>query len=139
MDLLNVKRAINSVLETNFPDVGIYAETVKEGFKRPSFFTQIIEIASNYETKNYMSNKLMVVINFFSKNDTGLENTKMSAALKSAIGMSIQVGERRLTPKNIRSDIVDGVLQFKFDLMYLARIEQVDGHPKMAEIITNLR
>lgn len=121
--LVDIKKSINQVLKINFPDIKPYAGEVKEGFIRPSFFTSIIPILFNYDTTNYSSNKLMVVINYFSENETELENLKMIDGLKKAFGMTLNVKDRYFTLRDIRTDITDGVLQFKFDLNFFDGVE----------------
>lgn len=121
--LVDIKKSINQVLKTNFPDIKLYADEVKEGFTRPSFFTSIIPIIFNYDTTNYSSNRLMVVINYFSENETELENLRMADALKKAYGMTLKVKDRYITLREIKTDITDGVLQFKFDLNFFDGVE----------------
>lgn len=121
--LVDIKKSINQVLKTNFPDIKIYSSEVTEGFKRPCFFTSIIPILFNYDTTNYSSNRLMVVINYFSENETELENLRMADALKNAHGMTLKVKDRYITLREIKTDITDGVLQFKFDLNFFDGVE----------------
>lgn len=116
INLLQIKRTINKKLKDKFPDIKIYSNETKEGFKRPAFFTQIVPAVFDYETVNFASNKLIIVINYFSKNKTELENIKMNDSLIRAFGMTLKVSHRSFLIKNIRSEIVDEVLQFKFDL-----------------------
>lgn len=132
--LVDIKKSINQVLKANFKDTKLYAGEVKEGFTRPSFFTSIIPISFNYDTTNFTSNKLMVVINYFSENETELENIKMYDELKKAFGMNLKVNDRFFLLKNIRSEIVDEVLQFRFDLDYYVDIEKIDNYEIMKEL-----
>lgn len=132
--LVDIKKSINQVLKANFPTIKIYSSDTKEGFTRPAFFTSIIPVTSDYETTNFTSNKLMVVINYFSENETELENLKMIDGLKKAFGMNLKVSQRSFTLKNIRSEIVDEVLQFRFDLDYYVDIEKIDNYEIMKEL-----
>jgi hypothetical protein len=60
----------------------------------------------------------------------------MHDALKEAFGKSLKVNGRYLHLQHIRSDEADGVLQFKFDLNYLAGIEKdLAGYETMTELI----
>src|SRR5690606_6808272 len=117
------KKSINNVLKNNFPDVKIYSSDTKEGFNRPAFFTQIVPLTSDYETVNYTSNRLMVAIQYFSESGTELENLKMDEDLRKAFGMTLKVNQRSFLLRNIRSEIVDEVLQFKFDLNFFDGVE----------------
>lgn len=137
--LIDIKKSTNQVLKANFPTIKIYSSDTKEGFTRPAFFTSIIPITSDYETVNFTSNKLMVVINYFSKNGTELENIKMYDEIKKAFGMNLKVNQRSFLLKNIRSEIVDEVLQFRFDLDYFADIEKIDEYELMKELNMNVK
>nr|DAF51914.1 MAG TPA: tail completion protein [Siphoviridae sp. ctOb14] len=126
--LVNIKKAINEVLKTNFPDAKLYAREIEEGFIRPSFFTQLIPATSEYETRNFTSNKLTVIINYFSKDETDLANVKMYDSLRQAFGMNLQIQGRHLIPRDIRADETDGVLQYEFDLDYLDDVPEEEEH-----------
>lgn len=132
--LAELKTAINKILKDNFPGVRIHSSDTKEGFKRPAFFTQIVPVTSEYETTNFTSNKTMVVINYFSKDETEIENIKMYDDIKKAFGMALRVNQRSFILKNIRSEIVDEVLQFRFDLDYLVSVEKTDEYEPMGEL-----
>ncbi|OHW61383.1 hypothetical protein EUAN_22330 [Andreesenia angusta] len=139
MDFVEIKKAVNTVLKTNFPDIDINAGETREGFKRPSFFTQIIPVVSEFETQNYKSNKLIIVTNYFPKKNIELDSLKMMNSLQRAFGMTLKVGSRVLTLKNIKSSIVDEIVQFKFDLDYFENIEKKETTTVMGEILTNIR
>ncbi len=137
--LVDIKKSINQVLKNNFPDCKLYAGEVTEGYVRPCFFTQVFLISSNNDTINYISNKLMIVINFFSKNQTELENLKIADELKLAFGMTLKVNDRYLKLENIRTEISDGVLQFKFDLNFFDGVEITkEEYEIMKELNMNL-
>lgn len=136
--LIDLKSSINGVLKANFPLVKIYSSDTEEGFKRPAFFTQVIPVNSEYGTVNFTSNSIMVVINYFSKNGTELENLIMYEDIRKAFGMILKVNQRSFLLENIRSEIVDGILQFRFDLDYLVDIEKIDNHEIMQELDTEI-
>lgn len=136
--LIDLKKSINQVLKTNFPTIKIYSSDTKEGFQRPTFFTQIIPVVTNYETVNFTSNRMMVVINYFSEKGTELENIKMYDDIKKAFGMTLKVNRRSFLIKNIRSEIVDEILQFRFDLDYFVDIEKIDNHEIMKKLDTKM-
>lgn len=137
--MVDLKNAINSVLKANFPETKIYPGEVDEGFNKPAFFTQIIPITSDYETTNFTSHRLMVVVNYYNKGSTELDNLKMHDKLKKAYGMTLKVNHRSFLLKNIRSEIVDEVLQFRFDLDFLVNQEKIDEHELAGEINTEIR
>lgn len=132
--LIDLNKAINHILKTNFPGHKLYAGEVTEGFERPCFFTQVVPLRSEYETKNYKSDRLMVVINYFNENDTELENIKMHDKLSNIFTMTLKVKGRCFLLQNIRSSIVDSVLQFRFDLDFLSKVGKQEEHEIMEEL-----
>lgn len=126
--LLAIKESINKTLEENFKDIEIYSSDVKEGFSRPSFFTKIIPAVMGYDTKNYTSHSQMVVIHYFSESEEEVDSLKIYDKLIKAFGMTLQVGERHFLCKNTRGEIVDKVLQFRFDIDYMTMLDKEDTH-----------
>ncbi len=134
--LTDIKNAINNVLKEHFPDHNRYADEIREGFERPCFFVQIFPVTFDYETSNYASGRLMIVVNYFSVDGTQLENLKMHDSLREAFGRSLNVNDRLLHLQNIRSDETEGILQFRFDVEYLVELEKdLSGYEVMRELI----
>lgn len=121
LTLIDINKAINRTLKDNIPDVKIYDKESVEGFKKPTFFTAVIPLSTEHETVNFTSNKVMVVINYFNGKDKQKEadNLKMHSKLLEIFGLSIKVLDRSITLRNIRSETIEGILQFKFDLHYM--------------------
>lgn len=132
--LKDLNKAVNKTLRSNFPHYKIYAGEVKEGFQRPSFFTQIIPLRTDYENMNYQSERLVVAITCFNKNDTELENIEVHDELISAFGRALKVGNRTLVLRNIRSNNADSTLQFSFDLDFLSRLTKEDKYEMMKQL-----
>lgn len=137
--LVDIKKSINNVLKNNFPDVKIYSSDTKEGFNRPAFFTQIVPLTSDYETVNYTSNRLMVAIQYFSESGTELENLKMDEDLRKAFGMTLKVNQRSFLLRNIRSEIVDEVLQLRFDISYFDGIAKPQEHEEATNLEISIK
>lgn len=135
MDLIDVKKSINSILKISFPDVKLFANEVEEGFSKPAFFTQLIPISLNYDTINFMSAKLMIVVNYYTPVAIEIDNLKVANKLRKAFGMSLKVCNRYLILRNITTDNADGILQFKFDLNYF---QDTDMNKDTYEIMRKL-
>lgn len=119
MQLIQLKQAIIDVLILNFPTIPTRSNDTKEGFDKPTFFTQVIPISSENETINYSSNRALIIIDYFNGDLGEIENLKMYDEIKKAFGMTLKVGRRSFLIRNFRSEIIDEVLQSKFDLDYL--------------------
>lgn len=133
IDLVDIKKAINDLLK----DTGIKTidNSVKEGFKRPSFFVQILPISGTDLLKSdTLKNSYMVEINYFSKEKTQLDNLKMSDILKKKVFPYININERKLVPLNVRSTEVDGILSFRFNLNWLDSLEDKKQYPPMRKL-----
>ncbi len=132
IDLVDIKKAINDLLK----DTGIKTidNSVKEGFKRPSFFVQILPInGTDLLKSNTYENSYMIEINYFSKEQTQLDNLKMGDTLKKKVLPYINIKNRKLTPRNIRFEDIDGLLSFKFNLKWLDTAE-IKEYPPMEKL-----
>lgn len=137
--LMELYRALDNVLSKSFPEIKIHSNDTKEGFSKPCFFTQIIPMTMDYETVNYMSNKTMIIINYFSETGKEIDNLKMQDKLIKAFGMTLKVNQRHFLCKNIRSEIVDSVLQFRFDLDYLTGLTKEENRDSMENLDLEMR
>ena len=138
--ITDINAAVVQRLKSELPGHTIYAAEVTEGFRRPCFFTQILMPTSSHETINLTYNRRIVIINYFSENGTELENMAMYSRLEQLFGMKLKVKDRLLTVQNIRGDIVDRVLQFKFDLNYYVEFKgKTDVYEIMQELEFNQR
>lgn len=113
-----LQQTISSLIRAGFINHQIYAGDVTEGLKRPCFFVQIIPVTSDYETTMLDLNQYMVVIDYFGKEGTTLENIRTRDKLKTTIGRIIRVSNRCFTPLGSRSELIDGRLQYRFDLRF---------------------
>jgi hypothetical protein len=147
LTLVGIKSSINKLLIDKFA-YPIYGREVQEGFKRPSFFVEILPSNSNLETQNFNSNKLIVIITYFQEMQQGkiysdLDNIKMYDSLRSLFSAGLRVLDRHLTPQNIRSDYADtnkDILQFSFDLNYFDTTGWViNTEPTATDVVMGLK
>lgn len=143
LGLYDVTLAINQVLKDNFPEVSRESDEVKEGFRLPSFFVQIVPLRFSHESEFYKRLQLLINIKFFSKTGKEIENIKMSDALGRAFGIVLPVKNRLLKLKNISSNVdKDRILSFNFDLDFITFFDrdamEKEEYETMLEIITDL-
>ena len=62
----DILRAVIKILNTTYPTIPIYGDEVTEGYKLPCFFTTLLPIESETQTKNYIITNLLIVISYFS-------------------------------------------------------------------------
>ena len=126
MKLLDVKKSINTVLKDNFPDVKLYASKVDEGFDSPGFFVQLKPLVHDYETVNYVRVNLLVSIVYYTFEPDEISNLKIADRLLEGFGRTLKVADRKITLENITTGYADSFLQFKFDLNYYSRVDDLN-------------
>ncbi|AJA42798.1 hypothetical protein phiCTC2B_41 (endogenous virus) [Clostridium phage phiCTC2B] len=133
IDMLDIKETINDLLK----DTGI--KTVdngyKEGFKRPCFFVQILPIGGTDLLKgSILENSYMIEINYFSKSQKQIDNLKMAEILKKKVFPYINIKDRKLVPRNVRNEDIDGVLSFRFNLSWLDALPRKENTTKATKL-----
>lgn len=147
LTLVDIKTAINTLLKNKFK-YKVYGREVRDGFDRPSFFVELLPTGMDYETQNFTSNRLTVIITYFQpisqeKGYSDLDNITMYASLKDLFGMKLAVGTRYLTINNFRAEYTGenlDILQVYFDLPFFDTTDrQRDTEPLMETIEVNMK
>jgi len=133
MKLTDIKTAIVARLRSQIPGVNIPAMEIKQGFKKPAFFVEIVPISKVNQSPGQFTRSVTVIIHYFSVNETHIENLEMQDQLEAAFDMTLTVGDRQLTIEQTDGEIVDKVLHFKMDLTYSDSREEAPG-----ELMQNL-
>lgn len=114
-------KAVTMVIKEAFPNVPIYGDEVREGYKTPSFFIGIMPVSSINHTKSIKEEQLLITITYFSDTTESLKNYKVMQELKVAFGQVLSVNNRRFTIQETNTEKVgeDGdIYQFTFDINY---------------------
>ena len=137
IDLVDLKKAITNLLKDT--EIRVLDVSAKEGILRPCFSVQLLPIVGSELIKpNTYENSYMVEINYFSKEKTQLENLKMADTLRKKVMPFFNIKNRKLTPSNVRNEIVDGVLSFKFNLKWLDAMARKE-YEKVKELEIEMR
>ena len=94
------------MLSGKYPEYKIYGKEIKEGYKTPSFFTEIIDKGSRAETKNFAAGSFTVKITYFQKSKNELDQLEKVDEIKSLFGLIFFVGDRRLTVGEYSHDYI---------------------------------
>lgn len=124
MTLADIKKAISTILKENFPTIKRYPPEVKEGFKKPSFFIELLPIMREKQGKYHYFRKVTVLIRYFSESETELENLKMQDQLEELFSQVLKVNDRIITLEEVEGRIIDEVLQLQFDISYVDSLEE---------------
>jgi len=122
--LVDIKKSVNDVLAIT--GMKTYGSEIKEGYKRPSFFVQIIPVTSDTFKKETSENSLIVEMVYYSANKTDLENLQMYDILRKNFGSSLKIGIRNILIRKFRAetiDDIDNIYSIKFNLNFYDEIE----------------
>lgn len=117
----DIAKAVTMVIKGAFPEVSIYGDEVREGYKTPSFFIGIMPVNSINHTKSIKEEQLLITVSYFSNTTESLKNYRVMQELKAAFGQVLSVDNRRFTIQETNTEKVgeDGdIYQFTFDINY---------------------
>lgn len=139
--LVDLKKSVIQLLKAKFPNIPVVAQSVKEGFDKPAFFVQVLPVKTMLNNERLFTERALVVINFFAKNQTkeeqdavSLENLKMNEGLKFALFPNLKVNDRSITINEIDAKEPDGFLSVSFSVRYIEAFEIVDDSELMQEL-----
>ena len=93
----DILKAVIKILNTTYPTIPIYGDEVIESYKVSCFFTTLLPIESETQTKNYLSTNLLIVISYFSDCKDSLKCLQVMSKLKKAFGICLSVENRHFT------------------------------------------
>lgn len=136
--LVDLKKAINDMLKSNFDPIPVIAQDVEKGFQRPSFTTEITE--PKIETlESQIETSCTVTIYYFSDlkdTEKSISVLEMQWHLPMLFGNKLRVANRALDIIEPSSDYGDGILVFEFDILFYQGIE--DSQESTAEMMQEL-
>lgn len=131
----DILKAVIKVLNATYPTIPIYGDEVTEGYKLPCFFTTLLPIESETQTKNYITTNLLIVISYFSDCKDSLKCLEVMSKLKRGFGIGLSVDDRHFTIQDSMIEKVESdVYQFSFHITYH---ELIKFEPKN-ELITTI-
>ncbi|MGD6845234.1 phage tail terminator family protein [Bacillus infantis] len=123
----DIKLAVNTLLSNQF-QIEIQSNDVKEGFKRPSFFVELDDMERS-STDTQVEKNLTIRILYFPSDrySYSSEILGVQEELEELFDLKLHVADRHLNIQESVSDIVDGVLDFSFEIHFF------DGRPSRLE------
>lgn len=128
-------------MSKKYPEFKIYGIDIKEGYKAPAFFTEILDKGSKAETRNFAKGGFTVKITYFQKAKNELDQLKKVDEIKDLFGLIFFVGERRLTVGEYSHDYIgeySDILQISIDIDYKENIKKEDTAPIAAEATVDI-
>lgn len=117
----DIAKAVTMVIKEAFPDVPIYGDEVREGYKTPSFFIGIMPVNSINHTKVIKEEQLLITVTYFSNTTESLKNYRVMQELRVAFGQVLGVNNRKFTIQETSTEKLgeDGdIYQFTFNINY---------------------
>lgn len=124
------------MLSGKYPEYKIYGKEIKEGYKTPSFFTEIIDKGSRAETKNFATGSFTVKITYFQKSKNELDQLEKVDEIKDLFGLIFFVGDRRLTVGEYSHDYIgeySDILQISIDIDFKENTRRTETAPIATE------
>ncbi|KJR48404.1 hypothetical protein UF75_1202 [Desulfosporosinus sp. I2] len=122
---VDIKKSVIDVLKEKVSTIRTVANEELSGFKPPAFFVQMLPIGDT-SSIDYEEKLMSINIHYFSEEKTDLANLKMLDQLNTAFFNVLQIGARVITLKSKRHQLIDNVLQFKFELEFLNDVDVVE-------------
>lgn len=131
----DILRSVVEGLKHINPTIPIYGSEVKEGYKTPCFFIELLPVESETETKNFLTTRLMIIISYFTDCKNALKDLEVLSSLKCGFGISLKVQDRHFTLQDsISEKVEDGVYQFSFNIAY----KELINFDKEGEVIQTI-
>lgn len=114
----------------------VYGSTTTDGYKRPSFFVEVIPLNFSYETKNYAKSGATFKITYFEKTHDEMECLTKYEDIRCGFGMFLNIGARNVTLKEIGYEFIGtraNMLQISIEYEWRERIPRVETEPIMKE------
>lgn len=119
--LEDIITAVNEKIIEKYPTIDMMAsDDVKEGFRRPSFFTSLENISRTDYLRKFLRT-LTVVIYYFptDRYKYKLDTMEKTQAIESMFAHGLKVGTRTIQLiEGVDSDVVDGVLSSRMEMQY---------------------
>lgn len=114
----DIRKAINSRLQTKFPNIEINSNDVKEGFARPSFFVETE--GQRKGLAEHIDRDISVTVYYFPSNDyeNAIELLDIQEQLESTFDLKFKVINRWLNIEDTSIVKTDGVLNMSFSLEF---------------------
>lgn len=132
--MTDITLAIANQLERIFPDVTIYRENVKQGFKEPCFFVHEISSTSAKELGSHQMRKNLYAVMYFpdSKNDDAGVREQAEIVREKLLDQFDFIEDLKLRVLDRESQFLDDALQLTFKLQY--RVTKQDTTGKMKDL-----
>lgn len=140
LTLREVKKGLFDLLKTKYPDYHYYSMAVTEGYKRPSFFTQIKPVSMNVVTERMRENVIAFYIDYFQEHVDEMDMLDKIDEIKKLFGTHVKINDRALDVTSFEYDFIGtdrNILEISIELEWMEKIEQINTQPVMESAFFN--
>ena len=128
---MDIIKAINKQLKATFPEITIQSTDVKEGYKRPCFYVDVIDFDGEIFMDAYDHKTAAFTIYYFPSdpNNYRVELLEIREKLNDTFIGVLDVAQGfKIHILDTAANVSDGVLGFDFEIEYYQRRKEKDNH-----------
>ena len=141
MKFVDIKKELNNVVKSAYPDIVIYGKEVKEGYKVPSFFTSLVSFPEGPTNKNFIKGGFTYKIVYFQETKDEAEQLKVLDNIYAAFGLTVKIKDRTLICKEKEFDYIGeraDILEISIKFEFMENVEQPIDEDLMEEVDLNI-
>lgn len=133
--IFDITLAINTVLDSKYPQIPIQSGEVREGINLPSFYVDVVPISFKHQSEYYKEMVVQASIKYLTDTQKRLELIKMSDRLATDFGIVLHVKDRYLQLYDVSTSIdEDGTLSFDFELRFVTFMDRKETAELMEDL-----
>lgn len=134
-----IKTTVTRLLKNSFAGIDVISQNVEEGFKQPSFTVRIEDYKAEIIQESLEQSMIVRLFYFpnFSDNEYHIDLLEKQFDIARIFGNKLYVEDRALNITEPSMNVVDGILDFEFSLLFEQYDESLDDE-EAAPFIKNL-
>lgn len=126
----DIYKAIIDLMKSKYPSYKTYGHEVTEGYKKPSFFVDLVPRNISNESVNYKKYEYTIRITYFQKDADEIDNLTKIDEIQSIFGYKLRVEDQLFNITDFDYDFIGehtNILQLSIDFEYIEYIEKEQG------------
>lgn len=144
ISVAEVKKTMIGILKGKYGNAyKYYGIEVTEGYEKPAFFTQLVPIRLQGETKNAADSAYSFVITYFQKKIDEVDALTKLSEIREAYGLKLRIGDRYVNVDDVDYDFVgerNNILQITVGISFKEKVMKAGStQPLMKHLMMNER
>lgn len=129
----DLRIAIQQTLDSAYPNIDLYSESIKQDFEEPCFFIKVISSSQDKQLNNRYKQSILFDIHYFSDKEEDLNKDCLDVANNLYKVLEyVEIDGHKYRSLKMNHKVIDGVLHFMLQFNY--NILKVIKHNKMKEL-----